>query len=241
MIAPFEPPRQDMHVHSTFSDGRGTIEENAAAALARGLDELQCVDHVRRSTDWVPAYLAAVERIRRTTPLTLHCAVEAKLLDTTGALDLPGGMPDVDAILVADHQVPLPDGPHDPADVGVRIASGELELDEVIEAIVASTIGAVERYPGVVIAHLFSVLPKLGATEADVPPASIDRLAAATAAAGARIEISERWRCPSTETLRPFLARGVPVLLSTDSHQPAGIGRYAYVLETAAALAAVHV
>ncbi len=39
--------RQDMHVHSTFSDGRDTIEDNVAEAERLGLLELTCVDHVR--------------------------------------------------------------------------------------------------------------------------------------------------------------------------------------------------
>lgn len=78
------------------------------------------------------------------------------------------------------------------------------------------------------IAHLFSVLPKIGVREQDVPLELIERLAAATAAAGARIEVDERWRCPSARTLRPFVAAGVPLLLSTDSHRRESIGRYAH-------------
>jgi putative hydrolase len=81
--------RQDMHVHSTFSDGRDTIEDNVAEAERLGLLELTCVDHVRVDTDWVAAYAAAVRRVNATTPVVLHCAVEAKLLDTAGNLDLP--------------------------------------------------------------------------------------------------------------------------------------------------------
>ena len=84
-------PLADLHVHSTFSDGRGTIEENIAAAEALGLGTLGCVDHVRADTDWVPAYVEAVQRLRGETAVELRCGIEAKLLDTTGALDLPGG------------------------------------------------------------------------------------------------------------------------------------------------------
>ena len=58
-------PRQDMHVHSTFSDGRDPIEGNVAEAEALGLTQLTCVDHVRAGTDWVPEYVAAVRRIAR--------------------------------------------------------------------------------------------------------------------------------------------------------------------------------
>ncbi|MFZ0974784.1 MAG: PHP domain-containing protein, partial [Solirubrobacteraceae bacterium] len=81
--------RQDMHVHSTFSDGAHSLEENVAEAESLGLVELGCVDHVRVDTDWVPAYAAAVAALRERTEVRLQCGIEAKLLDTAGALDLP--------------------------------------------------------------------------------------------------------------------------------------------------------
>ncbi len=219
---------QDMHVHSTFSDGKTTIEQNVAEAERLGLAELTCVDHVRADTDWVPEYVAAVRRAAERTPIALHCAVEAKILDTEGALDVPPDLAGVDAVYAADHQVPSPEGPLHPRRVGERLAAGELDAETVLGWIVAGTAAAVSRYESVVIAHLFSVLPKIGLEEGDVPPALLASLADAAAEAGARIEVDERWKCPAAATLRPFLARGVPLLLSTDSHGSATIGRYEY-------------
>jgi putative hydrolase len=228
--------RGDLHVHSTFSDGRDTIEVNVAEAERLGLLELTCVDHVRVATDWVADYVAAVRRVDANTPVLLRCAVEAKLMNTAGKLDLPGNLQGVDAIYAADHQVPLGDGPHSPSEVRLSIEDGALEAAEVVEAIVISTVAALRRYPSVVIAHLFSILPKLGLTEDDVPPALLEHLAAVTAQTGAQIEVSERWKCPDARTLRPFLRRGVPLLLSTDSHRSDTIGRYDYCLGVLAEL-----
>ncbi len=232
-------PRQDMHVHSTFSDGRNTIEENVAEAERLGLLELTCVDHVRTDTDWVPDYADAVRRVNATTTVELRCAVEAKLLDTAGRLDLPAeGLTGVDAIYAADHQVPLDDGPHTPSEVKTQLADGTLSSPEVIEAIVTSTANAPRgQTRPVVIAHMFSVLPKLGLSEDQVPVELLEQLANTAAQTGAQIEISERWSCPSARTLRPFLARGVPILLSTDSHRRETIGRYSYCARVLAELA----
>jgi len=224
-------PLADLHVHSTFSDGRGTIEENIAAAEALGLGTLGCVDHVRVDTDWVPAYVEAVQRARDGTAVELRCGIEAKLLDTTGSLDLPGGIDGIDAIYAADHQVPLADGPTHPREVRERIGGGDLDPAVVIDAILTSTARALDRPQRVVIAHFLSILPKIGLTEADVPPEGLERLAAEAARTGQEIEISERWRCPSAATLRPFLRQGVPIALSTDSHKSETIGRYDYCLE----------
>ena len=224
-------PLADLHVHSTFSDGRGTIEENIAAAEALGLGTLGCVDHVRVDTDWVPAYVEAVQRARDGTAVELRCGIEAKLLDTTGALDLPGGIDGIDAIYAADHQVPFADGPTHPREVRERIGGGDLDPAVVIDAILTSTARALDRPQRVVIAHFLSILPKIGLTEADVPLEGLERLAAEAARTGQEIEISERWRCPSAATLRPFLRQGVPIALSTDSHKSETIGRYDYCLE----------
>jgi putative hydrolase len=228
--------RQDMHVHSTFSDGRDTIEDNIAEAERLGLLELTCVDHVRVDTDWVADYVAAVRRVNATTPVVLSCAVEAKLLDTAGNLDLPSDLTGVDAIYVADHQVPLADGPHTPREIKEQMADGTLSLTDLLEAIVTSTTNALRRHSPVVIAHMFSVLPKVGLSEDDVPQELLEQLATVAAQTSARIEISERWNCPSARTLRPFLRRDVPLLLSTDSHRNDTIGRYSYCTQILAEL-----
>ncbi len=225
--------RQDMHVHSTFSDGHSTIEENVAEAEALGLTQLGCVDHVRADTTYVPDYIAAVRRIAEETDIQLTCGIEAKLVNTRGELDLPGGIDDVDVIYAADHQVPLADGPNHPRDVKARLESGELSAEQVVGAIVTATAKALDREHPVVIAHFLSVLPKIGLAETDVPADMLELLAAETARTGQRIEISERWRCPSAATLRPFAARGVPILLSTDSHRRETIGRYDYCFAVA--------
>jgi putative hydrolase len=222
--------RMDMHVHSTFSDGADRLEDNVAEAEALGLSALGCVDHVRASTDWVPDYVAAVHGLRERTRVQLRCGIEAKLLDTSGALDLPEDIDGVDAIYAADHQVPLESGPAHPREVRERISAGDLSAAGVIDALLTATARSLERPQRVVIAHFLSILPKLGLTEADVPLEGLQTLAEAAARTGQEIEISERWRCPSAATLRPFKARGVPIVLSTDSHKRGTIGRYEHCL-----------
>jgi putative hydrolase len=217
---------QDMHVHSTFSDGANTIEENVAEAERIGLTELACVEQVRGDTEWLPAYVAAVRESRKQTPIVLRCAVEAKILDIYGCLDLPAELDGIDAVYAASHQAPSPDGPMNPRSTRERIEAGELDAQMVLRWIVGGTVAAVRHHEHLVIAHLFSVLPKLGLEEGDVSPDLVDSLAIAAAESNAQIVVDEHWKCPEARTLRPFLRHGVPLLLGSGSHDSETIGRY---------------
>jgi putative hydrolase len=108
-----------------------------------------------------------------------------------------------------------------------------------IETLVVATLAAMRRnrtHP-LVLAHMFSILPKVGLSEDQVPDSLLAELASAAADTGTIIEISERWRCPSLRTLRAVRAAGADIVCSTDSHVAMGIGRYDYVRTTLEGLA----
>jgi len=124
----------DFHVHSQWSDdARSTIAENIAAAAEVGLTELRLVDHVRRSTPWIPEFLADVARQPCPDGLTLYTGVETKIVNSSGELDLPTdltiGAGGVDAVVIADHQFPGPDGPWSPQLAREKLASGLSSAD----------------------------------------------------------------------------------------------------------------
>lgn len=222
---------QDWHVHSRFSDGSGSLEENIAAAEHRNLSLLGCVDHVRADSKYVPSFATAVERLRRLTDIDLRTGVEAKLLDVSGELDLPPAdtLDGVDLFVIADHQVPSPNGPRDPSTVRDAIAGGELAPALVVGWIIDATSRALERHPGALIAHLFSVLPKAGIDHTAVDLRRLQPMIRAAQHAGAMLEVSERWRTPSGAVIAAFAGSGVRIVASTDAHRPQDIGSYRYV------------
>jgi len=225
---------EDWQIHSTFSDGAGTVDENVIAAADRGLRLICLTDHVRHDTPWVADFLAATRRVGGLGPVTVRCGLEAKILNTAGELDLPADHPLADLLLAADHQVPGPDGPRLPTEIAAALAAGELDPETVVDWIEHATIATMVAHPGVLIAHLFSVLPKIGLSEADVSDQRIARLADAAVRHGAIVEVSERWKCPSLRTMRMMRRAGVHVVASTDAHRPDHIGRYDYCRTVAA-------
>ena len=212
---------EDHHVHSTFSDDAvSTVAENVRAARDRGLRVLCLADHVRQGSPWVPEFVAAVRGLRPAPGIEVLAGVEAKILNVAGELDLPPSLRGVDRVLIADHQYPGDHGPVPPQDMRDAIERRQCSAADVIDGLIAATLGALER------AHLFSLLPKMGLDEASVPGPALDHLAQGCVRAGARVEVNEKWACPSPRTIRALAAAGVPLVASTDSHDCATIGRY---------------
>lgn len=223
----------DHHVHSTFSDDAvSTPEENLRAAAARGLTAIRMVDHVRVSTTWVPELVAALAALPRVDGLTVLTGVEAKILDVHGAVDVPAdlvvGPGGVDRVLLADHQLPGPDGPWNPSTTRERLAAG-LAAADVVAMVVDATCAAMRRVPRAQVAHPFSILPKVGLSEDDVTDEHLAALAAAAVATGTPIEVNEKWACPGPRVLTALAAAGVALVASTDAHDAADVGRYARV------------
>lgn len=222
--------REDLHTHSTFSDGKGTLTENLAAARARGLERLGCVEHVRAATPWVAEYSNTVAALRAEAGLELVCGVEAKLLDQGGGLDLPAELPGVDRVYVADHQVPLGRAVWSPRHIADALRSRDVLPEAILAALVDAYVGAMRSVRNVVLAHPFSVLPKCGLSEESLDELSLERLLSAARRTGAVLEIDERWRCPSARVVHAARCFEVPVWTSTDAHQPQNIGVYEWAV-----------
>ena len=219
---------EDFHVHSAFSDDAvSTVADNVRAARERGLRTLCVADHVRRGTAWVPELAAAVADCRDQRGPRVLAGVEAKILDTAGRLDLPDGLDGIDLVLIADHQFPADDGPVHPDRVRAALDDGTLTAAEAIERLCEAT-GSAPRAAGrrCVLAHLFSLLPKIGLDESMVPGPLLARLAERAAAAGALVEVNEKWSCPSYRTVAAMLRAGVPAVAGSDSHHCRDIGVY---------------
>jgi putative hydrolase len=222
---------EDHHVHSAFSDdARSTLAENVNAARGRELRALCLADHVRRDSPWVPEFLTAVGELRPVPGLDLLAGVEAKILDRAGRLDVPDSIEGADFVLIADHQFPGDLGPVRPREIRDAIAAGRVTAAEVIDCLVEATAGALRAAAArPQLAHLFSILPKVGLDESAVPDREIGHLARQARASGALLEVNEKWACPSPRTVEAFAAAGVPLVASTDSHDCRDVGVYASV------------
>jgi putative hydrolase len=227
--------RGDFHVHSTFSDdASSTVDENIDAAVAVGLTELRLIDHVRQSTTWVPEFVAAVRGQRQREGLTILTGVEAKILDSTGAVDVPSdllfGPSGIDTVVIADHQFPGTDGAWSPDATRARLAAG-LSTSDALDLLIGALVGAMGRVDHGQLAHCFSILPKIGLDESDLTDEHLAVWAGAAASTGTSIEVNEKWGCPGPRALRAAVDAGATIVASTDSHVSTDVGRYERVVD----------
>ncbi|HEV7185781.1 MAG TPA: PHP domain-containing protein [Leifsonia sp.] len=225
----------DYHVHSTFSDdARSTLAENLDAAEAAGLRSIRLTDHVRATTTWVPEFVAAVAAERIPEGLRVVTGVEAKLLDASGAVDIPAGLlvgsvGGVDAIVIGDHQFPGTDGPWSPRQTTERLQAGLSEADA-LDLLVTASIRAMEKTPHAQLAHWFSILPKIGLAEDRLGDERLTAWADAAARTNTIVEVNEKWACPGPAAVAALFAAGATIVASTDSHESLDVGRYDRVL-----------
>ncbi len=220
---------EDHHVHTTFSDGRHSPQDVLRAARSMGLRCLGFADHVRADTTWLPAYVRHLQWLRLDTQLDLVIGVETKVLDPQGTLDLPDDLSGIERILVADHRLPLGDELLGPRQVKDAIKEGRVDEAGVIDAMFTAYEGCLTRYRSIHLAHPLSFLGRVGIEESAIPRERLRSMARLAAESDASIEVSERWRCPTVETVEIFREAGVRVRCSSDAHAAEAVGRYDYV------------
>ena len=223
----------DWHTHTDTTDGAASPHEMVDAAAAAGLHRLHVTDHVRAGSTWLPEYVAQIARVRSVAPLDVVCGVEATILDVKGAVDLPADLRGVEQVVISDHQFPTRSGPVAPSQLRRRIESGEVRASDALADLVLATSRAVFVHEHVVVGHLFSVLPGAGIDPALVTTEMLEMLATACRAAGAVVEVNERWRTPELDVVRTLCGFGVDLVPSSDAHDTSALGAWDHVAAAA--------
>ena len=85
----------DLHTHTTYSHGKGSIADNAAQAAAQGLERLGISDHGPGSFSYgidmkkIPDMRRDIEECAKIFPqLKIELGVEANIANISGALDI---------------------------------------------------------------------------------------------------------------------------------------------------------
>jgi histidinol phosphatase-like PHP family hydrolase len=78
----------DMHMHSTWTDGQGSIEENISQAKILGLKRISATDHIRSDSTYFDDYAKEIRSLREKLNFEIYIGFEAKVNNFQGHLDV---------------------------------------------------------------------------------------------------------------------------------------------------------
>jgi putative hydrolase len=206
---------RDMHLHTSYTDGRATIAEVIRRAEEIGLEEIAFTEHVRSDTEWFHAFADGVRAAAAGTAVRVLVGAEVRITDFDGSLDItPEVRSACDVVLASVHRFPGPDGtPLDFARVPREtFAETELRL----------ALGFLRRGGADVLAHPGGMSQRrLGS----FPDEMYRTLARASLTAGVAIEISVAY-LRDVGALLTLLRDADPLVsIGSDAHTLAELGR----------------
>ena len=235
--------RVDWHNHTRdFSDGRLTVAEVAARAVALGL-RLGIADHALRdnarlrTAAQLLAYADALERYPLLRGLEISLG-EPRLPDDrwlgrfthviASMHAVPVGGRTVSVVRHLNHRAGvLPDPYRPPAgvDPAAYLAAVPALLEETFR-----------RWPVTILGH-FTLVPALAARAAPhLVDACLDAVGDLAVRHGVAVEINNKSRVPELPALRRLAARGVLLSFGSDGHEAAGVGDLTYPWQAWAAV-----
>lgn len=98
----------DLHLHTSWGDGKADIKAVMQHAVERGLNRIAFTEHVRRDATWFQEFAHLVRSEREAYPqLQVLVGCEAKALDTRGTLDVTDEiLAECDIVLGSVHRFP---------------------------------------------------------------------------------------------------------------------------------------
>lgn len=230
--------KQDLHVHTSMSDGDLSLDEVVALAEQRGV-MVGIADHVstRNPDRFVATDRQLHDYLDAVSAAPVFLAAEFCWCDPLSA-DLPAEIMDrFDYRIGSNHGFTLPDGswgspwwkklPEPWAD----------RPQEVMEVMVANLCDLVRAMPIEIVAHstfapaaLFEIEPDLDVWWTEERE---DRFVDALRERGVALEISNRYRLPHDRLLRKAKQAGVRFSLGSDGHTAKQVARLDWAVETA--------
>ena len=214
----------DLHTHTRYSHGKGTVEDNVKAAIARGLKQLGIAEHgpgnyyVGVSRKKMAEMKAEIIRLRREYPeIELLFGIEANILGPSGTLDIKPGEYDYFDYVCAGWHYGAADG-MTPA--GIARTFGNIVRNSVEKATPRQIRGNTDAVVRAVEAGGVKFLTHPG----DRAPVDLIEVALACARAGTLVEINTRHMSLTPESVKPMMLADIRFIINSDAHSPEHVG-----------------
>lgn len=215
----------DIHTHTVFSHGKGSIEDNVRAAISRGLKTVGISDHgpghvtygVKRRN--IPVMRAEVERLKPLYPeIGIQLGVEANIINPSGRLDVTGeDLEQLDYLLAGYHYGVFGENPIFALGVHARnlILSGLFHR---------STRAQIKLNTELAVRAIYENDIKILTHPGDKGAFDIGEIALACADRGTLMEISTWHNWLTVDGIREAARTDARFVISSDAHTPERIG-----------------
>lgn len=214
----------DYHTHTTFSHGKGSIEDNVKVAVEKGLEGLAISDHgpghlfygIKREA--VPEMRREIERLKPLYPqLNIYLSVEANIIDSDNYLDVKNKeIKDYDFVHAGYHYGVKKGRCICNWLYGKEVFPGKERKKALEKFNTEITVGAIYENHIKILTH-----------PGDKGPFNMDELAKACAERGTLMEISTHHRNLTVEEIKVCSKYDVKFVVSSDAHVPHKVGTFA--------------
>lgn len=223
----------DLHTHTIYSHGKGTIRENVLAALNRGLNKIAITDHgpghltygIKRKA--IPNMRAEIESLKKEFPqIDIVLGVEANIINKGSCLDVtPQEFMQYDLVIGGYHYGVLN---------GYCISNfldNRKRKENLPETKFVKTLRA--KNTEMAVKAVYENNLKILTHPGDKGPFDILEIAKACDEQGTLMEISTWHDHLTVEEIRTAALTGVGFIISSDAHHPSRVGDFEGGLERA--------
>lgn len=221
----------DYHTHTTFSHGKGTIEENVLVAISKGLKEVAITDHglshiaygLKKSRVKEARGIVDALNQKYGEKINVLFGIEANLISIDGDIDVyPEFKSYFDIVLLGYHNLARFNTGSLKHFVWDARWSGHRRDSKYVEISTNAFIKAIEKNHVDMLSH-----------PSDPVTVNMEQLAKACAKTGTCIEINCKHKSMSVETLQTAMKAGAKFVINTDAHKACDVGEFAYGIDLA--------
>ncbi|TAJ10913.1 MAG: hypothetical protein EPO61_01135 [Nitrospirae bacterium] len=213
-------PLTDMHLHTTYTDGRMSVAEVLELTKANGLREIGFTDHARRTSTYVPAYLDEIgrEAARICPEMRVFRGLEVKITTLAGEIDLAeSAAASLDFVVGSLHRLPAK------PDEEVFVSWNQVEPSRAVDVEVEATLAMVRLGRAQVVGHLGRVF--LEHYHVPFPDSAIRTIVEGAKRHRVAIELNGRFPAEHfARVLHHCLDVNCLVAVSSDAHKAEDVG-----------------
>ncbi|MBF0522476.1 MAG: PHP domain-containing protein [Candidatus Omnitrophica bacterium] len=111
--------RQDCHIHTSWTDGKHSIEEIFEKAEEQKLELIALTEHIRKESTYFKDFFREADQKRQKRNLRVWIGIETKVMDESGLLDVtPEDLSLAEIVLGSVHRIPYQGDFVDPLKLG---------------------------------------------------------------------------------------------------------------------------